>query len=153
MNPQYPGYPNQPAQAPYAPAQQGQPAQGAGYPAGPSASAAPPSAPGMNPRVQEALGMVDLLANEQIYYAIQADGFFVGSAPILKLIAAISAFMVTITGGYIRIFLVVTNQLTPGRKCERAAGRRHRPWHRGGAVAVAYGAPVATLQDSGPHSL
>ncbi len=110
MNPQYPGYPNQPAQAPYAPAQQGQPAQGAGYPAGPSASAAPPSAPGMNPRVQEALGMVDLLANEQIYYAIQADGFFVGSAPILKLIAAISAFMVTITGGYIRIFLVVTNQ-------------------------------------------
>jgi len=65
---------------------------------------------GLTPRAQEALGMVDLLAGEQIHYAIQADGFFIGSAPILKLIAAISAFMVMLTGGYIRIFLVVTNQ-------------------------------------------
>lgn len=65
---------------------------------------------GMTARVQEALGLVDLLANEQVVYAIQADGFFLGSLPIAKMIAAITAFLVTITGGYIRIFLVVTNQ-------------------------------------------
>jgi hypothetical protein len=45
-----------------------------------------------------------------VVYAIQADGFFLGSLPIAKMFAAISAFLVTITGGYIRIFLVVTNQ-------------------------------------------
>lgn len=111
MNPQnpYQQHPGQyPGQAPYGqpqmqqppqmPQQQmRQPAQGGG-------------GTGMTQRVQEALGLVDLLANEQVVYAIQADGFFLGSLPIAKLFAAISAFLVTITGGYIRIFLVVTNQ-------------------------------------------
>jgi hypothetical protein len=65
---------------------------------------------GGNPRLQEALGQIDLLAGEQIVYTLQADGFFLGANPLLKLMAAIQAFMVAITGGYIRIFLVVTNQ-------------------------------------------
>jgi hypothetical protein len=74
----------------------------------------PPPAAGsgamVNPRLQEALGTVDLLAGEQVVYTLQADGFFVGANPFLKLFAAIQAFMVTITGGHIRIFMVVTNQ-------------------------------------------
>ena len=60
--------------------------------------------------MQEALAQVDLLQGEQIYYTLQADGFFIGANPLLKMMAAIQAFLVTITGGHIRIFLVVTNQ-------------------------------------------
>jgi len=63
-----------------------------------------------NPRVQEALSQVDLLAGEQVVYTLQADGFFLGALPILKMIAALQAFILTVTGGHIRIFLVVTNQ-------------------------------------------
>jgi len=63
-----------------------------------------------NQKVQEALSQVDLLQGEQIYYTLQADGFFVGANPFAKLMAAIISFMVTVTGGHIRIFLVVTNQ-------------------------------------------
>jgi len=74
----------------------------------------PPGAPapqvGGNPRMQEALAQADLLAGEQVVYTLQADGFFMGANPLLKMIAAIQAFFVTITGGHLRIFLVVTNQ-------------------------------------------
>lgn len=66
--------------------------------------------PAANPRVQEALSTVDLLAGEQVMYAIQADGFFLGANPFLKMMATIQAFLVTLTGGHVRIFLVVTNQ-------------------------------------------
>ena len=67
--------------------------------------------PGMgNPRVQEALGEVDMLSGEQVVYTLQADGFFLGANPIAKMVAALQAFLVTLTGGYLRIFLVVTNQ-------------------------------------------
>ena len=63
-----------------------------------------------NPRVQDALGQVDLLAGEQVMFVLQADGFFLGASPIAKAIAAFQAFLVTLTGGYIRTFLVVTSQ-------------------------------------------
>jgi hypothetical protein len=66
--------------------------------------------PASNPRLQEALATVDLLPGEQVYYTLQADGFFIGANPIAKLMAALAAFMVTLTGGHIRVFLVVTNQ-------------------------------------------
>lgn len=72
--------------------------------------ATPAPGPAGNPRLQEALSQVDLLQGEQIYYTLQADGFFIGANPILKMMAAITAFLVAITGGHIRIFLVVTNQ-------------------------------------------
>lgn len=75
----------------------------------------PPGGPGgqqtiANPKMQEALSTVDMLAGEQVVYTLQADGFFIGANPILKMLAAIQAFFVTITGGHIRIFLIVTNQ-------------------------------------------
>lgn len=72
--------------------------------------ATPAPGPAGNPRFQEALASVDLLQGEQIYYTLQADGFFIGANPLLKMMAAITAFLVAITGGHIRIFLVVTNQ-------------------------------------------
>jgi hypothetical protein len=70
----------------------------------------PAPGPAGNPRLQEALSQVDMLQGEQIYYTLQADGFFIGANPFLKMMAAITAFLVAITGGHIRIFLVVTNQ-------------------------------------------
>lgn len=111
MNPQQPQHPY-PQQGYGQPQGYGQ-GQPGGYPPASAPQAPPPQASGggaMNARVQEALSMVDLLAQEQVVYAIQADGFFLGSAPIIKLIASIMALLVTLTGGYIRIFLVVTNQ-------------------------------------------
>jgi hypothetical protein len=70
----------------------------------------PAPGPAGNPRLQEALSQVDMLQGEQIYYTLQADGFFIGANPLLKMMAAFTAFLVAITGGHIRIFLVVTNQ-------------------------------------------
>ena len=70
----------------------------------------PAPGPAGNPRLQEALAQVDMLQGEQVHYTLQADGFFIGANPILKMMAAITAFLVAITGGHIRIFLVVTNQ-------------------------------------------
>lgn len=69
-----------------------------------------PGSPPPNARLQEAMAQVDLLQGEQVYYTLQADGFFLGANPIAKLMAAITAFFVALTGGHIRIFLVVTNQ-------------------------------------------
>ncbi|MGE5185524.1 MAG: hypothetical protein ACM31C_25850 [Acidobacteriota bacterium] len=63
-----------------------------------------------DPRLHEALATVDLLPGEQVHFTLQADGFFIGVNPIAKAMAAITAFFVTLTGGHIRIFLVVTNQ-------------------------------------------
>jgi hypothetical protein len=71
---------------------------------------APPPAPRVDAAMSDALGMVDLLAGEQIYFTLQADGFFLGVNPIAKVIAAITAFFIAITGGHVRLFLVVTNQ-------------------------------------------
>lgn len=81
-----------------------------GYPPQYQQQAQQPQLPPANAKLQEALTQVDLLAGEQIVYSLMADGFFLGSHPIAKLFAAIQAMIVTLTGGYIRIFLVVTNQ-------------------------------------------
>jgi len=59
---------------------------------------------------QEAMQHLDLLPGEQVAYSLQADGYFLGTAPHLKLIAWYQMVMTTITGGYIKIFLIVTNQ-------------------------------------------
>jgi hypothetical protein len=95
---QQPGYGQQPPHG-----YQQQPGYGP-PPAGPAATPPPTT------RLSEALNQIDLLAGEQVAYTLQADGFFIGTNPMLKLFAAIQAFFVTLTGGHIRIFLVVTNQ-------------------------------------------
>ncbi len=63
----------------------------------------------MTPKTQEALNHVQLLQGEEIQYAIQADGFFVGTSPIEKAIAQFQAFITKVTGGHIRMFLIITN--------------------------------------------
>jgi hypothetical protein len=74
---------------------------------------APPQTPGMaalGPKGQQLLSEgIIMLPGEQIVYTIQADGYYVGTLPIQKLIAQLMAFVTTITGGHIRIFLVITN--------------------------------------------
>jgi hypothetical protein len=98
-------------QNPYGQQPQYQQQQGQQYQQQPQqAHGTPAPGPAGNPRLQEALAQVDMLQGEQIYYTLQADGFFIGANPILKMMAAITAFLVAVTGGHIRIFLVVTNQ-------------------------------------------
>lgn len=63
----------------------------------------------LTPKAQEALSEVVLMQGEEIQYCIQADGFYLGSLPIQKLIANFQAFIAKITGGHIRVFLVLTN--------------------------------------------
>ncbi|MEO6771762.1 MAG: hypothetical protein ABI467_01915 [Kofleriaceae bacterium] len=67
-------------------------------------------APGGDAKLQDALGRVDLLAGEQIYFTLQADGLFLGVNPFAKLMSAINGMLMTLTGGHFRVFLVVTNQ-------------------------------------------
>jgi hypothetical protein len=62
------------------------------------------------PVQQKLLTHVDWLPGENIAFTIQGDGFFQGSNPMAKAIAAIQASLVKMTGGHIRIFVVVTNQ-------------------------------------------
>ena len=62
-----------------------------------------------NELLQKAMVDVQFMEGETMEAAWQADGFFLGTNPMLKLIAIITAFLVRITGGHIRIFLVVTN--------------------------------------------
>jgi hypothetical protein len=70
----------------------------------------PPAGPRVDARMQDAISQIDLLAGEQIVYTLTADGFFIGVQPILKLMAAIASLVATLTGGHIRIYLLVTNQ-------------------------------------------
>lgn len=60
-------------------------------------------------KLQKAMVDVELLEGEQILHSWQADGFFVGTNPAAKAMALFMAFLVKLTGGHIRIFLVVTN--------------------------------------------
>jgi hypothetical protein len=94
------------------------------------------------------LGEFDLLPGEQIVYTIQGDGFFLGANPAAKAIAAIQATLVRLTGGHVRIFVVVTNhrivlvesrqafcgvrRVTGGRRAEHHFGRAraHSAPHR-----------------------
>ncbi|MGM0598092.1 MAG: hypothetical protein ACQES9_13745 [Myxococcota bacterium] len=64
----------------------------------------------LTPKIQKALDNVQLMQGEEIDYAIQADGFFLGTNPIAKFVAKIQAFFTKLTGGHIRIFLVLTNK-------------------------------------------
>lgn len=63
----------------------------------------------LTPKAQEALNEVQLMQGEEIHHCVQADGFFLGSLPIQKLIATFQAFVAKITGGHIRVFLIITN--------------------------------------------
>jgi hypothetical protein len=108
---QYPPGQYPPQQQP----QHGPPQQHGQYPQyGQSPPPQQPPPPQISPahqrRVQEALTLVDLLAGEQVAFTLQADGFFLGAHPLLKMIAWFQSFFVTLTGGHIRIFLIVTNQ-------------------------------------------
>ncbi len=58
---------------------------------------------------QKMLAEVDLLNGEAIHYTIQGDGFFFGSNPIAKAVASMQAAIVKMTGGHIRILIVITN--------------------------------------------
>lgn len=64
----------------------------------------------LSPAAAKMVAELDLLPGEVIHYSIQGDGFFMGSNPLAKAVAAIQSFMVTITGGHIRVFVVITNQ-------------------------------------------
>lgn len=106
--PQY-QQPGQPPQQPHQQYQQpgqppGQPPQQAMVPSGGGGSA------GLGPKGQELLTEIQMLPGEELVYSIKADGYFLGAMPIQKMIASFLAFVTTITGGHIRIFLVVTNQ-------------------------------------------
>lgn len=90
---------------------QGQYPQGQ-LPAGPTpaqAGGVPNPQLALNPKQQAMLSEFDLLPGEQIVYTIQGDGFFLGANPMAKAIAALQATLVTLTGGHVRIFVVVTN--------------------------------------------
>jgi hypothetical protein len=62
-----------------------------------------------NELLQKAMVDVQFMEGETMEAAWQADGFFLGTNPLLKLMAIITSFLVRLTGGHIRIFLVVTN--------------------------------------------
>ncbi len=52
----------------------------------------------------------DFLPGEVLTATVMADGFFLGTNPAQKLIAAWMGFVTKITGGHIRIHVLVTNQ-------------------------------------------
>ncbi len=64
----------------------------------------------LTPQQQKLMQMVDLLPGEAPAYTIQGDGFFIGSNPLQKAAAAMAATLVKLTGGHIRVFVVITNQ-------------------------------------------
>jgi hypothetical protein len=68
-----------------------------------------PAIPGFTPAQASLLAHADLLMGEAIAFTLQGDGFFLGSHPLQKAMAALQATLVTLTGGHIRIFVVVTN--------------------------------------------
>jgi hypothetical protein len=63
----------------------------------------------MNAKMQKAMVDVELLDGEEVLHAWQADGFYLGTNPAAKALAILMSFLVKLTGGHIRIFLVVTN--------------------------------------------
>jgi hypothetical protein len=107
---QQPGYPPQHGQQPGPPPGQYPPYQQQVQPQRPAPAPNAAAAGLANPRIQEALTQIDLLAGEQVVYTLQADGFFLGAHPILKMIATMQAFFITLTGGHMRIYFIVTNQ-------------------------------------------
>lgn len=82
------------------------PAPQTGMPAG---NHAPKAMAALGPKGQALLQEVTLLPGEEIKYAIMGDGYFLGAHPIAKLMAVFMAMITAITGGHIRVFLLVTN--------------------------------------------
>jgi hypothetical protein len=66
--------------------------------------------PNLTPAAQAMLAEVDFLPGETLQYSIQGDGFFVGTSPLAKAIAALNGFIATITGGHVRVFVMITSQ-------------------------------------------
>lgn len=66
--------------------------------------------PQLSPAAQQMLQEVDFLPGETLQYSIEADGLFLGNNPILRLQAILMSFLIKLTGGHIRVFLMVTNQ-------------------------------------------
>ena len=56
-----------------------------------------------------ALADVALLEGENIENVFEGDGFFLGANPIAKIISEIQALITTLTGGHVRVFLVITS--------------------------------------------
>nr|MDA3863133.1 hypothetical protein [Deltaproteobacteria bacterium] len=113
QQPPAPGQQQQQAQAqqPPAPGQQQQQAQAQQPPApqqpGPPIGTQEPPVSG---NLQFYLDSIELLQGENIIASLEGDGFFLGTNPLLKLFAKFTSFMVTLTGGHIRIMLVLTNK-------------------------------------------
>ena len=63
-----------------------------------------------DPKFQKTIANVELLPGEETHFAFKADGYFLGANPILKAIAKFQAFMVRLTGGFIRVYMMVTNK-------------------------------------------
>lgn len=66
--------------------------------------------PELTKHAQTVMENVDFLPGEALQFYIQGDGYFLGSNPLLKAVAKMQAFMTTLTGGHIRVFIMVTNQ-------------------------------------------
>lgn len=64
----------------------------------------------ISPKQQKFLADIDLLPGEQMTYLLEGDGFFVGSNPIAKAVAAFQASMLKLTGGHSKVFIVLTNK-------------------------------------------
>lgn len=89
--------------------QQGQAAPAAAAPAG-STGHDPSAMNALGPKGQALLQEVTLLPGEKIKYAIMGDGYFLGAHPLAKMIGVLMAMITTVTGGHIRVYLLVTNQ-------------------------------------------
>ncbi len=63
----------------------------------------------MNPSVKLAIDPV-MLAGESIQHTLEADGVYIGTSPMAKLLSVFVEWTVRITGGHIRINLVVTDR-------------------------------------------
>lgn len=64
----------------------------------------------LSKEAEQLMELVDLLPGEKLQYAIQGDGFFLGTLPIAKAIAKLQATLTTLTGGHVRILLAITNK-------------------------------------------
>lgn len=63
----------------------------------------------LSKNAEKAIEGLLLLDGESIQAHYEADGFFVGTSPIAKAIAQLTSFIVKVTGGHIRIFLIITS--------------------------------------------
>ena len=69
-----------------------------------------PQSVALSPVASKMIAELDLLPGEVIHYSIQGDGFFMGSNPLAKAVASLQSLLVTLTGGHVRVFIVITSQ-------------------------------------------